>query len=463
VRAPPFAILCALLAGCGVSAPRRDRAPPPAPFESYRDALERTGLADKAIGQAWITAGSHALDAPLAVELPHRALIWFDPARPSARGFRFTALRGQRLTVSLSPIEGQVFLETYEERPGNDGGPAILERTGASTNGPLQHEIERSATYVLRIQPELLIGGKVELAIDLGPSLVFPVDGKDDGAIKSGFGASRDGGRRKHEGVDIFAPKGTSVIAAVSGRVLRVRTDPLGGKVVWQRDSERGLAFYYAHLDEQRVAPGAFVEAGQELGTVGNTGNAARTPSHLHFGIYGWSAIDPRPFLEKPKRVSLSPSVDEALVGSWARPKVRLAKLLDEPHLRSTVQDKLQKREPAFVVGAIDRFAEVELIGGRRGYVLASDLEPARSPIRKLRIEDPERPGPGKRSEAPTSVVIGPVELFREPSGVATATIGNAQVAVLAEVPGSILVEAGERTGWIRIETSPQRRSSAAR
>jgi murein DD-endopeptidase MepM/ murein hydrolase activator NlpD len=116
--------------------------------------------------------------------------------------------------------------------------------------------------------------------------LGFPVDGVDARAIWSGFGAERDGGRRAHRGVDIFAPRGTPALAAIDGWVTRVETTRVGGNVVWLQPLLGTMRIYYAHLDEQWVRPGDFVRAGQAVGTVGNTGNARTTPPHLHFGVY---------------------------------------------------------------------------------------------------------------------------------------------------------------------------------
>jgi peptidoglycan LD-endopeptidase LytH len=113
------------------------------------------------------------------------------------------------------------------------------------------------------------------------------------------FGDPRDGGRRRHEGVDIFAKRGTPVLSASSGVVTRVGEGGLGGRVVWVWDPARSLLLYYAHLQEQLVSTGTRVRAGEPIGTVGNTGNARTTPPHLHFGIYrrGAGAIDPEAFI----------------------------------------------------------------------------------------------------------------------------------------------------------------------
>jgi murein DD-endopeptidase MepM/ murein hydrolase activator NlpD len=158
---------------------------------------------------------------------------------------------------------------------------------------------EASGIFILRLQPDLYRTGEYSLSISVGPSLAFPVSGNKAKA-GSFWGADRDGGRRSHEGVDIFAPKGTPVIAAADGYVTGVKDGGIGGKVVWLRPEGKNYSLYYAHLDQQSVTEGQNVKRGDVVGTVGNTGNARTTPSHLHFGIYTYSgAVDPWPFVNQ--------------------------------------------------------------------------------------------------------------------------------------------------------------------
>jgi peptidoglycan LD-endopeptidase LytH len=108
-------------------------------------------------------------------------------------------------------------------------------------------------------------------------------------------------GHRLHKGIDIFAHKGTEVVAVADGIVSYIGEQRLGGRCIWLT-TESGTAFYYAHLD--RWAPGLYegmeVQAGDLLGYVGNTGNAAHTPSHLHFGInQNDDMVDPYPLLTR--------------------------------------------------------------------------------------------------------------------------------------------------------------------
>ena len=139
----------------------------------------------------------------------------------------------------------------------------------------------------------------------LSSSWVFPVWGKKSN-IGSFWGDFRDGGKRNHEGIDIFAKKGTPVVAVYDGVIVSKSTTPLGGKNLWLQSFRYPLRAYYAHLDQQKVQPGQFVKKGQVIGTVGNTGNAKYSPSHLHFGIYKslGGAIDPLPYVKHSPKIT---------------------------------------------------------------------------------------------------------------------------------------------------------------
>jgi murein DD-endopeptidase MepM/ murein hydrolase activator NlpD len=135
--------------------------------------------------------------------------------------------------------------------------------------------------------------------------MVYPVAGKKS-FVGSFWGSVRDGGKRKHEGIDIFARKGTPVVAVANGIVVDAGITPRGGKTVWLRSFNDDFYYYYAHLHEQFVRAGQTVKKGQHLGTVGTTGNAKLTPPHLHFGIYSYSgAINPLPYVKDLQKVSI--------------------------------------------------------------------------------------------------------------------------------------------------------------
>jgi peptidoglycan LD-endopeptidase LytH len=172
--------------------------------------------------------------------------------------------------------------------------------------------------------------------------LRVPVEGVRRRDLVSTFGAPRDGGRRKHEGADIFSKKGTLVVAAAPGRVVRIGNDRLGGRVVSVLGAGNRV-YSYAHLDRwaEGLKVGQRVGAGDPLGTVGNTGNARTTPPHLHFaifqlGLFTTHAMDPVPSLRvgherderlMPSREPSSPgsaeyaTLGQAFAADWLTPR----------------------------------------------------------------------------------------------------------------------------------------------
>jgi peptidoglycan LD-endopeptidase LytH len=136
-------------------------------------------------------------------------------------------------------------------------------------------------------------GGAVVLS-----GFVFPVAGAC--SFVDSWGAPRSGGRT-HKGCDIMAARGTPVVACVSGTITKANSvnSGLGGRTIWLVAG--GTRYYYAHLDSiaAGIATGSSVTAGQTIGYVGNTGNAAGGACHLHFEIRpGGVAIDPYPTLK---------------------------------------------------------------------------------------------------------------------------------------------------------------------
>lgn len=120
----------------------------------------------------------------------------------------------------------------------------------------------------------------------LGRGLLVPVAGVSASQLSDTFDEGRDGGR-VHRALDILAPRGTPVIAADDGRVLRVRPNALGGNTVYATDPEGKVVYYYAHLDAYQpgLAEGATIARGDVLGIVGTTGNAPKDTPHLHFQV----------------------------------------------------------------------------------------------------------------------------------------------------------------------------------
>jgi murein DD-endopeptidase MepM/ murein hydrolase activator NlpD len=136
--------------------------------------------------------------------------------------------------------------------------------------------------------------------------LMVPVAGVLPAQLDDTFDTPRDGGRT-HRALDILAPRGTPVLAADEGLVIRVHENKLGGRTVYMVDPARRLAYYYAHLDRwaDGLAEGQTLARGDVIGYVGTTGNAPRDTPHLHFQVMRlddpkryWDGLplDSRPF-----------------------------------------------------------------------------------------------------------------------------------------------------------------------
>lgn len=120
----------------------------------------------------------------------------------------------------------------------------------------------------------------------LARGIGIPVAGAIVNQLQDTFDEGRDGGRL-HKALDIMAPRGTPVVAADSGRILRIGTSTLGGNVIYATDPLGLIVYYYAHLDAYRpgLTQGEKIARGDTLGFVGTTGNAPKDTPHLHFQI----------------------------------------------------------------------------------------------------------------------------------------------------------------------------------
>jgi peptidoglycan LD-endopeptidase LytH len=117
--------------------------------------------------------------------------------------------------------------------------------------------------------------------------VMVPVAGVHTSDLQDNYLQLRGGGTRTHGAIDIMAPRGTPVLAAVNGKIRKLFVSEGGGLTIYQFDEREERVYFYAHLDryEPGLHEGMFVGQATVIGYVGTTGNAAPDAPHLHFAI----------------------------------------------------------------------------------------------------------------------------------------------------------------------------------
>ncbi|MCL1826446.1 MAG: M23 family metallopeptidase [Candidatus Cloacimonetes bacterium] len=116
--------------------------------------------------------------------------------------------------------------------------------------------------------------------------------------LQSSYAVSKEF-NSNHQSIDLSASKGTKIFSAGAGIVIACYEDKNLGNVILI-DHLNSYKTLYAHLDQFRVSVNTFVEKGQEVGSVGNTGNS--TNPHLHFQIYfGNDPVEPNSIMKIAK------------------------------------------------------------------------------------------------------------------------------------------------------------------
>ena len=153
-----------------------------------------------------------------------------------------------------------------------------------------------------------VVATRDELA-SLAAELIIPVQGVVASQLRDSYTAARTG--HTHEALDIMAARGTPVLSATDGRLLKLYSSVAGGTMVYAADASDRFILMYGHLD--RYADGLtekmVVKRGQVIGYVGSTGNASEAAPHLHFAIArghpsaAWwkgTPVNPYPLLARP-------------------------------------------------------------------------------------------------------------------------------------------------------------------
>jgi peptidoglycan LD-endopeptidase LytH len=136
-------------------------------------------------------------------------------------------------------------------------------------------------------------------------NLIIPVAGVRPDQLQDTFTAARSEGRT-HDAIDIIAPKGTPVLAAVDGPITKLFLSKPGGTTIYQLGTDNKTVYYYAHLERyaDNLTEGHFARQGETIAYVGDTGNAAPGNYHLHFSISlvqdpkrYWEGVNINPYL----------------------------------------------------------------------------------------------------------------------------------------------------------------------
>lgn len=362
---------------------------PRSEHEAYEHSLVTANLANTALGKDWVEAAGKPLTSPVDISLPFQEAFYLSPQSPDAIGYRFFVKRGLRVEVEITVQSSDTLLLFADlfRQTGDSIPDWVHVATADKDSSRLEFEPRRDAYYILRLQPELLRGGRFDIIIREVPSLDFPVSGKSTSSILSFFGDSRDGGKREHHGVDIFASRHTPVLAPIRAQVLRVGEGGIGGRYVWLYEPKRSLYLYFAHLETQDAKEVRWVNPGDTIGTVGNSGNAIRTRPHLHFGIYIRGPVDPWDFIVETDRIPDRIIADTLAINKLARIK-RITPIWTGPDSRNQSTDTLERHSIMLITAATGKMYRVRLPDGSIGYFPENQLEIASDEISNGSISD---------------------------------------------------------------------------
>jgi peptidoglycan LD-endopeptidase LytH len=144
---------------------------------------------------------------------------------------------------------------------------------------------------------------------DAPGKLIVPVAGVRPDQLHDTFSEARSEGR-VHDAIDIPAARGTPVLAAAEGTIVKLFQSVRGGTTIYQLSMDRKFIYYYAHLERYAdgLTEGHLAKQGETIAYVGDTGNAGAGNYHLHFSIavvsdpkryWAGTNINPYPLLKR--------------------------------------------------------------------------------------------------------------------------------------------------------------------
>ncbi len=236
-------------------------------LEKMTASLEREASSLESLGAVWLGQGREGVESAAHYLAGSQLRVW--QWRVQTREVVAARLVGSVPAGWEEGLDGFCLLES----PGIEAGPATLSGYWVAYRTALDR--------VLRVQEDLTAWLAAHTAGLPMPGRTCPVDGPV--RFSPTWGEERPWGRT-HKGEDLHAEWGTPLVAVESGTILQTGWHWQGGFGIWMAGHYSGDVYYYAHLGWIRpeVRPGATVEVGEPIGTVGSTGNA--TSPHLHFG-----------------------------------------------------------------------------------------------------------------------------------------------------------------------------------
>ena len=301
-----FHLLIFIVAFLGVTSCKKDTTPK----EIIEVIVEKTArekyterfTKNDSLFHAWQQAYTTAQNDSLLVTLPYTESGIFKESHRVAHSYTLQLRTGEHLIIALEKQQDSalVFIDLFKK---TDTVSSAWEpiKTAPFKSNILSHTIDSYGFYTVVIQSEINKTVPFQLKMYTQPAYTFPVIGTGNTDVKSFWAANRGAGKRTHEGIDIYANKGTPVIAIANGKITSTEDGELGGKQVWLEDNKLGTSIYYAHLDKVLTKAERQVSIGDTLGLVGNTGNAKDLEPHLHFGIFlgDLGPVDPYPYIKQ--------------------------------------------------------------------------------------------------------------------------------------------------------------------
>ncbi|MDN3722853.1 M23 family metallopeptidase [Aequorivita sp. SDUM287046] len=338
-----------------------------------REVYERNFKKDDPLLVRWQNAFEKAKRDSLQITLPYSESGIFSSENFLVYSYNLQLKEGEKLVVEVekNPDTANVFIDLFQQQ--NDSIQTFqLVKSSEKKSASLSFEIDKSDVYKIIVQPEMKREIPFVLKIYSQPMYAFPVSGATNENVQSFWADPRDAGRRSHEGVDIFAARGTPVVAVADGRIGFTGERGLGGKQVWLRDGLFGKNVYYAHLDSVAVSSAQRVKLGDTLGFVGNTGNAKTTAPHLHFGIYrNTGAVNPYPYI----KMTEIQQVKDTVKSVSATVSKNRAELRKGPAAVFKQFASLKKNDTVFILGKNQQWFHIQVRDSLKGFVHQSLLK----------------------------------------------------------------------------------------